>query len=70
MTLKEYISSIFDYRIKDGDGGWDEAVQMLAKTGLWSISGSPRKFEKIILELCKRIERLEHERGTDGTKTV
>lgn len=64
MTLKEAISNIFDFRIKDGDAGWDEAAQLLSKTGQWSLSGSPRKFEKIILELCKRVERLEHDRGT------
>ena len=59
MTLKEVISQLFDYRIKEGDGGWDEAERILGKSGLWSISASPRKFEKIVMELIKRVEKLE-----------
>ena len=60
MTIKEYISNLFNYRIKDSDSGWDEAANILEKNGTWSITGSPRKFQSIIIELCKRIEKLEH----------
>lgn len=59
MTLKQFASDIFGYRIKEGETGWDEAAQMLSKTGTWSITASPRKFEKLVLEMCKRIEALE-----------
>lgn len=66
MTLREAASQIFNYRIKEGDLGWDEMVQELSKMGTFSLSASPKKFEKLILELCKRVEKLEDhaERGT------
>lgn len=59
MTLKQHVSQLFGYRIKEGVTGWDEFVQMLAKNGIWSITASPKKFEQLILEMCKRIESLE-----------
>mgnify|MGYP007070561488 CR=1 FL=1 len=59
MTIRQFCSQLFDYRIKDGESGWDEAAQQLSRNGTWSITGSPKKFQEIIIELCKRIEKLE-----------
>ena len=59
MTLRDFVSTLFDYRIKHTETAWEEASQALARSGLWSLSGSPSKFEKIIVELCKRVEKLE-----------
>lgn len=62
MTIKEFVSQLFGYRIKNDDAGWDDFAKNLEKNGTWSITGSPRKFQDIIIELMKRIERLEYER--------
>jgi hypothetical protein len=61
MTLKQFMSEVFDYRIKDGDSGYDEMAQQLSNMGQWSITASPKKFEKVLLELCKRVSRLEED---------
>lgn len=61
MTLKQFVSETLGYRIKEGDAGWDEMAQQLSNMGQWSLTASPKKFEKIFLELCKRVEKLEHE---------
>lgn len=62
MTIRQYVSQLFGYRIKDGIGGWDDFTTNLEKTGTWSLTGSPRKFQSMIIEIMKRIERLEYER--------
>lgn len=59
MSIKEWVSQLFNYRIPHGDKGWDEAAFTLGKTGQWSITGSPTKFQDMILELLKRVEKLE-----------
>lgn len=61
MTLKDFVSNLFEYRVKNGEEGWDEFSENLSKNGTWSISGSPKKFQTLILELIKRVEKLEHE---------
>lgn len=64
MTLKQAISQLFDYRIKESDAGWDEAARVLGNQGQWSLSASPKKFENIIMELIKRVEKLEEHGDT------
>lgn len=65
MTLKQYVSHLFNYRIKDGVGGWDDFTTNMEKSGAWSMTGSPRKFQAIIVELLKRVEELEKERDNE-----
>ena len=62
MKLKDYISNLFNFRVKNGPEGWDDLANQLGPSGVWSISGSPRKFQDIILEILKRVEALENER--------
>lgn len=59
--MKDFFSTLFNYRVKNSDQGWDEAIMTLARTGKFSITSSPTKFEKLIIELCKRIDELEKE---------
>jgi hypothetical protein len=58
-TLRDFVSNLFHYRMTTGETKWDMFSHDLEKSGLWSITASPRKFQDIILELCKRIEKLE-----------
>ena len=51
--------------VKNSDQGWDEAIMTLARTGKFSITSSPTKFEKLIIELCKRMDSLEHGNTTN-----
>jgi hypothetical protein len=67
VTIRQFVSNLFQFRIKEGEQGWEEASQLLGKTGQWSLTGSPKKFEEIIIELCKRIERLEAHGDSGGT---
>ncbi|MEK7106548.1 MAG: hypothetical protein AAB895_04320 [Patescibacteria group bacterium] len=67
MKLRDVVSNLFQYKIKHGYQGWDEMANSLSKSGVWSITGSPRKFQDIIVELLKRVERLEHDAGYDTT---
>lgn len=69
MKLKDRISDIFGYRIKNGESGWDEMAEALSKNGTFSITGSPKKFEKILIELLKRVEKLENERPAPAKNT-
>lgn len=69
MTLKDKVSEIFSYRIKNGESGWDEMAESLSKNGTFSITGSPKKFEKILIELLKRVEKLENERSVKTKNT-
>ena len=66
MTLRDYVSNLFHYRMTTSESKWDMFAHDLEKSGLWSITASPRKFQEIVLELCKRVEKLE-EHGTDTT---
>jgi hypothetical protein len=59
MTLRDFVSNLFHYRMKTVDTKWEDFAHDLEKSGLWSLSGSPHKFEAIIIELCKRVEKLE-----------
>ena len=59
MTLKEFVSLLIGFRIKESDTGWDEAYQQFSNTGQFTLTSSPKKYEKIILELCKRVDNLE-----------
>ena len=61
MNLRDYFSTLFGYRMKNGEDGWEEAIQSLARSGKFSITSSPTKFEKLIIDLCKRVEKLENE---------
>jgi len=61
MTLRDYFSDLFGYRMKNGEGGWEEATQALSRSGKYSITSSPTKFEKLIIDLCKRVEKIENE---------
>lgn len=61
MTIREYVSHLFSYRIKDGPHGWEEFTRNLERNGTWSITGSGRKFQDMIIEIMKRIEKLEYE---------
>ena len=64
QTLRDFVSGLFHYRMTTSESKWDMFAHDLEKSGLWSITASPRKFQDIILELCKRVEKLE-EHGTD-----
>ena len=68
MTIKEFVSRLFDYRIPNGDAGWDDMASALGRNGQWSITGSPNKFQTIILELVKRVEKLEADASLQSTK--
>jgi hypothetical protein len=74
MRIKEFVSQLFDYRIKNGQEGWDEFTKALSRNGTWSIAGSPAKFQAMILEMLKRIEILEEEHAkrseTKGTTNL
>ena len=63
MSIRDFVSDLFHYRTPHGDTGWDEMASVLGRTGQWSITGSPKKFQDMILDLMKRVERLEeHEK--------
>jgi len=64
MTIRQFVSQLYGYRIKDGEQGWDEMTQQLSTNGTFSITGSPKKFQDIIIELCKRVEALEENETT------
>lgn len=56
MKLREFVSQLFGYRIHNSPTAWDDAYRILSKNGTWA---SAKKQEELILELIKRIEKLE-----------
>lgn len=62
MTLREFVSNLFHFRMKNGESGWDDMARELGKNGTFSITGSPHKFQQIFIELCKRVDKLEYEK--------
>jgi len=65
QTLRDYISELFHYRMTTGENRWEMFANDLRKSGQWSITASPSKFESIIVDLCKRVEKLEQEKTHD-----
>lgn len=66
MTLKEWVSQLFNIRIND----WDNGVKILRQYGQWSMSGAPRKFEDMFLELMKRVEVLEEHAERSSARNI
>ena len=69
MTLRDYVSNLFHYRMTTSESKWDMFAHDLEKSGLWSITASPRKFQDIILELCKRVEKLEEKEEHEAVQS-